>query len=148
MLTWNAIFGVLRFKLKRSIKLIMNIPPHIEAIFQEFLGKRDLAVADLQIYFSNSAGIGDHENIGDAIKKKLEEVDKYDSLLKTIMDMYPSLRRAAEQAQAEVQKKQAEQNPAAAPNPEHNLIQPEIGEKTDLYEDGRHLGSFKKPQNS
>jgi hypothetical protein len=28
--------------------------------------------------------VGDHENIGESIKKKLEEVDKYDSLASTI----------------------------------------------------------------
>lgn len=110
----------------------MNIPPHIKAIFQEYLGKRDLAVADLQVYLRSTAGIGDHENIGESIKNKILEIDKYDSLLNTIMNMYPNI-GGEPQKEEEEEPKQPQQT---------------SGAKTDLYEDGRIIGSFKKSQNS
>jgi len=107
-----------------------NLPPHIAAIFKEYLGQRDLAVANLQVYLKSMTGIGEHENIGQSIKNIITEIDKYDSLLKTIMDMYP---------QSEEEAKKEETVEGSTPSP-----MPAVGKKTDLYEDGVELGSFKK----
>ena len=57
---------------------------YVTAIYNQFAGLRDEALADLQTLLNNPVGVGDHENIGESIKKKLEEVDKYDSLASTI----------------------------------------------------------------
>ena len=57
---------------------------YIGAIYNQWAGKRDQAIADLTIYLENPVGVGEHSNIGEEIKNKIREVDKYDSLVQTI----------------------------------------------------------------
>ena len=57
---------------------------YVRSIFNQWAGKREQAIADLTVYLENPTGIGEHPDIGEEIKKKLEEVDRYDSLMDTI----------------------------------------------------------------
>lgn len=57
---------------------------YITSIFNQYAGKRDQALADLQIYLGNPVGVGEHADVGEEIKRKIEEVDKYTSLVETI----------------------------------------------------------------
>ena len=57
---------------------------YIRSIFNQWAGEREEAIADLTIYLENPTAVGEHPNIGEEIKNKLEEVDKYDSLMETI----------------------------------------------------------------
>ena len=68
-----------------------NVPPHIDAIFKEYIGSRNIAIADLQVYIRAPVGVGEHSDIGDMVKQKLQEIDKFDSMLQTIMNLYPAL---------------------------------------------------------
>jgi len=61
---------------------------YIQAIFNQYMGKRDQAGADLQVYLNNPTAIGDHGDIGDQIQKKIEEVAKYDSLVQTMQSLF------------------------------------------------------------
>ena len=54
---------------------------YIQAIYNQFAGKREEALADLKVYMQNPVGVGEHPNIGDEIKRKIREVDEYDSLV-------------------------------------------------------------------
>lgn len=54
---------------------------YITSIFNQYAGKRDQALADLQIYLTNPVGVGEHGDVGEEIKRKIEEVDKYNSLV-------------------------------------------------------------------
>ena len=64
---------------------------YIQAIFNQYMGKRDQAGADLQVYLNNPTAIGDHGDIGNQIQKKIEEVDKYDSLIQTMQSLFLSV---------------------------------------------------------
>ena len=103
-----------------------DIPPHIDAIFKEYIGSRNLAIADLQVYARAPVGVGEHPDIGEMVKQKLAEVDKYESLLQTIMNLYPSL------------------NNQKQPQPESSVKEPSesIGEPTPLYEDAKVMTKF------
>ena len=57
---------------------------YITAIYNQWAGRREQAIADLTIYLENPVAVGEHPNIGEEIKKKIEEVDRYDSLIDTI----------------------------------------------------------------
>jgi len=60
---------------------------YIQAIFNQFVGLREQALADLTVLLQHTMGVGDHINIGENIKSKIEQVEKYDSLV-TCMDKY------------------------------------------------------------
>lgn len=57
---------------------------YITAIYNQWAGKREQAIADLTVYLENPVAIGEHADIGEEIKNKIAEVDKYDSLIDTI----------------------------------------------------------------
>ena len=57
---------------------------HINSILTQYVGLRDEVLADLQVYIENPVGIGDHGDIGDIIRSKLEDVDRYDSMIDTM----------------------------------------------------------------
>jgi len=63
---------------------------YIQGIFNEFMGKRDQALADLQVYIDAPAGVGEHPHLSGAIKLKIEEVDKYNSLIETMQKHFVS----------------------------------------------------------
>jgi len=63
---------------------------YIQAIFNQYMGKRDQSMADLQVYLNNPTAIGDHGDIGDQIQKKIEEVDRYESLVRTMSALFMS----------------------------------------------------------
>ena len=59
----------------------MNI---IEAIKKEYEGKRGQEIYDLQVYINNPVGVGEHSDISEEIKKKIENIEKLDAQLDTI----------------------------------------------------------------
>jgi len=61
----------------------------INGITKEIEGLRDQALADLQVYTQASVGVGEHGDITAEIKRKLEAIDSYDSLLETINRYVP-----------------------------------------------------------
>lgn len=63
---------------------------YIKAIFNEFFAKKEQAVADLEVYLENPVGVGEHSNIAEEIKLKIQEIDKYDSLVETIKSHFMS----------------------------------------------------------
>ena len=54
---------------------------YIQAIFNQYMGARDQARADLETYLSNS-------DLGEEIKKKIQEIDKYSSLVSTMQSLF------------------------------------------------------------
>jgi len=63
---------------------------YIQGIFNQYIGAREQARADLDVYLSNPVAIGEHSDIGEEIKKKIEEVDKYNSLVDTMNVIFVS----------------------------------------------------------
>ena len=61
---------------------------YIQAIFNQHMGARDQARADLETYLSNSVGVGEHSDLGEEIKKKIQEIDKYSSLVSTMQSLF------------------------------------------------------------
>ena len=61
---------------------------YIQGIFNEYMGRRDQARADLNIYLNNQVAIGEHPNIGEEIKGKIEEIEKYDSLVSQMQKLF------------------------------------------------------------
>jgi len=63
---------------------------YIQGIFNEFMGKRDQALADLEVYIDSPQGVGEHPNIAEMIKQKITEVDNYNSLIETMHKHFAS----------------------------------------------------------
>lgn len=61
---------------------------YIQSIFNQYMGLRDQSRADLEIYLTNPIGVGDHSDIGEEIKKKISEIDKYDSKIETMKRLF------------------------------------------------------------
>ena len=63
---------------------------YIQGIFNEYMGLRDQALADLQVLIDGPVGVGDHPDISAMIKLKIEEVDKFNSLIDTMKNHFVS----------------------------------------------------------
>jgi hypothetical protein len=61
---------------------------YIGAIFNQWIGRREQALADIQVYAENAVGVGEHPNIGEELKNKIREVEKYDSLVSTMQKYF------------------------------------------------------------
>ncbi len=61
---------------------------YIQGIFNEYMGRRDQARADLEVYLNNQVAIGEHPDIATEIKRKIEEIEKYDSLVDLMQKIF------------------------------------------------------------
>ena len=56
---------------------------YLQGLYNEVAGRRDQMLADMSVLLERPAGLADHGNISDEIRGRLEELDKYDSLIST-----------------------------------------------------------------
>lgn len=63
---------------------------YIQSIYNQYMGKRDEARADLEVLLDEAVGVGDHTHIGEAIKGKIEEIDRWQSLVSTMNQIFPA----------------------------------------------------------
>tara|TARA_Y100001938_G_scaffold150479_1_gene241579 strand:- start:2123 stop:2356 length:234 start_codon:yes stop_codon:yes gene_type:complete len=61
---------------------------YIQGIFNEYMGRRDQARADLEVYLNNQVAIGEHPDIAAEVKRKIEEIEKYDSLVDLMQKIF------------------------------------------------------------
>ena len=61
---------------------------YLQSTYNHFIAERDKHVLDLEVYLSNQVAIGEHPNIGDEIKSKIELIDKYDSIVSTLITRF------------------------------------------------------------
>ena len=61
---------------------------YIQGIFNEYMGRRDQARADLEVYLHQPVAIGEHPNLAVEIKRKLEEIEKFDSLVRLMQQIF------------------------------------------------------------
>ena len=57
---------------------------YIQSIYNQFAGAREEALADLTVYLQNPVGVGEHADIGEEIKRKIRQIEEYDSLVDCI----------------------------------------------------------------
>jgi len=57
---------------------------YIQSIFNQYVGLREQALADVSMLLQHGVGVGDHANVGETIKSKIEEAEKYDSLVQAM----------------------------------------------------------------
>jgi len=57
---------------------------HINGILTQYIGRKEEIVADLSVYLERPVGVGEHSDIGQEIRTKIEEIDRLDSLIETI----------------------------------------------------------------
>ncbi len=57
---------------------------YVQAIYNQFAGAREQALADLTVYLQNPSGVGEHSSIGEEIKLLIRKVDEYDSLVECL----------------------------------------------------------------
>ena len=63
---------------------------HISGILTQYVGRKDEVVADLSVYLERPVGVGEHSDIGQEIRTKIEEIDRLDSLIETIQKYFGS----------------------------------------------------------
>ena len=61
---------------------------YLQSSYNYYLSERDKHILDLEVYLSNPVGIGEHGHIGEEVRKKIEEIDKYDSIISTLIARY------------------------------------------------------------
>ena len=66
----------------------MNKEQLIQGVYNEYMGKRDQALAELQVYLDSPAGVGEHGGIADVIKEKIEEVSRLNGLADTMRTLF------------------------------------------------------------
>tara|TARA_B100000212_G_scaffold337583_1_gene312685 strand:- start:917 stop:1159 length:243 start_codon:yes stop_codon:yes gene_type:complete len=66
----------------------MSNKQHISGILTQYVGRRDEMLADLDVYLRTPVGIGEHSDIGQEIRTKIEEIDKLDSLIGTVQKYF------------------------------------------------------------
>ena len=75
---------------------------YIQGIFNEYMGLRDQARADLEVFLTNPVGIGEHPDISVEIKKKIEQIERYDSLVQQMNKLFLSRPEGTEPADDDV----------------------------------------------
>ena len=73
---------------------------HIHGILAQYVGQKDETIADLSVYLDNPVGVGEHSNIGEEIRAKIEKIDRLDSLIETINKYFANNTDQAEEAQS------------------------------------------------
>ncbi len=58
---------------------------YLQSTYNYFLSQRDKHVLDLEVYLENPVGVGEHSDIGAEVQKKIEEIDRLDSILGTMI---------------------------------------------------------------
>ena len=66
----------------------MNKEQLIQGIYNEYMGKRDQTMAELQVYLDSPAGVGEHGGISDVVKEKIESIDGLNSITLTMRDLF------------------------------------------------------------
>jgi len=66
----------------------MNKEQLIQGIYNEYMGKRDQTLAELQVYLERPAGVGEHGDIAQVIKEKLEKVDQLNGVTHTMRELF------------------------------------------------------------
>ena len=69
---------------------------YLQSIFNQYVGLREQSLADLSMLLQHGVGVGDHADVGATIKQKIEEAEKYDSLV-SAMDKWFAAGQATEQ---------------------------------------------------
>ena len=61
---------------------------YLQSSYNYYIAERDKHVLDLEVYLSNPVAIGEHSDIAEEIRKKIELIDKYDSIVSTLITRY------------------------------------------------------------
>lgn len=60
----------------------------VNGILAQYIGKKDEEIGNLSVYLDSPVGVGEHGNIGEIIREKLEEIDRLDSLIETVQKYF------------------------------------------------------------
>ena len=122
----------------------MKIPDHAHALYLQLTGERNLAVADLKVYVHASAGIGDHPDVGKVYRKKLKEIERAQSLISLMEQIFTNIENGPQVPNLKAQKTQQTQ-PSQNPTPEKDSNQ-NSSEKDEgninLNSDTKSVGTF------
>jgi len=77
-------------------KIPLPTQQYLQSIFNQYVGLREQSLADLSMLLQHGVGVGDHANIGETIKTKIEEAERYDSLV-SAMDKWFASGQAVQQ---------------------------------------------------
>jgi hypothetical protein len=61
---------------------------YLQSSYNHYIAERDNHILDLEVYLSNPVAIGEHPEIGEEIRKKIEKIDQYDSIVSTLISRY------------------------------------------------------------
>ena len=73
---------------------------YLQSSYNYYMAERDKHVLDLEVYLSNPVAIGEHSDIAEEIRKKIELIDKYDSIVSTLITRYGDSMLDEEQSQS------------------------------------------------
>ena len=73
---------------------------YLQSSYNYYIAERDKHVLDLEVYLSNPVAIGAHSDIAEEIRKKIELIDKYDSIVSTLITRYGDSMLDEEQSQS------------------------------------------------
>jgi len=62
---------------------------YLRGIYSEYIGLRDQKIADLNVILNSPVGVGEHGDLSGTIKKIIQEIDSYDSLISTLNNLIP-----------------------------------------------------------
>ena len=72
---------------------------HISGILSQYIGRKDEIIADLSVYLERPVGVGEHSDIGQEIRTKIEEIDRLDSLIETIQKYFANDNTTSEKSE-------------------------------------------------
>jgi hypothetical protein len=61
----------------------------LQSIKKEYEGIKEQEIYDLQVYLTNSVGVGEHSDISKEIKNKIQNIEKLDAQIDTIDKYFP-----------------------------------------------------------
>jgi hypothetical protein len=63
----------------------------LRALIRKYEYERDAAIANLQVYFESSAGVGEHENIIDSMDELVSQLEAAEGKLKVTISYFANI---------------------------------------------------------
>jgi hypothetical protein len=120
-----------------------TIPDHAYGLYLEFVGKRNVSIADLRVYTKVPVGVGGHSDIGDEMKKKLKEISEHHSMVSLLESIFPGVENGKPEPKPPPRTKE-EHAPPSEPTPDQSG---DLGGR-ELSGNVEVVANFKEDKNS
>jgi hypothetical protein len=86
---------------QKQMKLDYSHSLKLRALIRKYEYERDSAIANLQVYFENSVGVGEHSDLVEEMDILVEKLENADGKLKTTISYFANIQPQPETEESE-----------------------------------------------